>query len=64
MNGRSQTNRSTREACVGVMIRVQSKLLRFLHGNRGTKTSEEIDGQVKREGEEGTLLFMKCFGVF
>ena len=70
----SQTNRGVGGVCVGVVLRVQSKLLRALHAHRGKKLLQDLQTQerepmkramVRFRGarEEGDMAFVECLGV-
>ena len=70
----SQTNRGNGGVCVGVVPRVQSKLLRALHTHRGKKLLQNLQTQesapMKRAmarfrgaREKGAMAFVECLGV-
>ena len=70
----SQTNRGVGGVCVGVVPRVQSKLLRALHAHRGEKLLQDLQTQesavmkramVRFRGalEKGAMAFVECMGV-
>ena len=67
----SQTNRGVGGVCVGVVPRVQSKLSRALHANRGKKLLQDPQTQesavMKRAverfrgaREKGAMAFVEC----
>ena len=69
----SQTNRGVGGVCVGVVPRVQSKLSRALHANRGKKLLQDLQTQesaatkramVRFRGarEKGAMAFVGCLG--
>ena len=69
----SQTNRGVEGVCVGVVPRVQSKLSRALHANRGKKLLQDLQTQesattkramVRFRGarEKGARAFVECLG--
>ena len=69
----SQTNRGVGGVCVGVVPRVQSKLLRTLHAHRGKKLLQDLQTQesaatkramVRFRGarEKGAMAFVECLG--
>ena len=69
----SQTNREVEGVCVGVVLRVQSKLSRALHAHRGNKLLQDLQTQessstkrvmVRFRGarEKGDMAFVECLG--
>ena len=69
----SQTNRGVGGVCVGVAIRVQSKLSRALRAHRGKKLLQDLQTQesaatkramVRFRGarEKGAMAFVECLG--
>ena len=69
----SQTNRGVGGVCVGVVLRVQSKLSRALHAHRGKKLLQDLQTQesaatkramVRFTGarENGAMAFVECLG--
>ena len=70
----SQTNRRVGGVCVGVVPRVQSKLLRTLHAHRGKKLLQDLQNlentamkraivRFRGAREKGTMAFVECLGV-
>ena len=69
----SQTNRGVGGVCVGVVPRVQSKLLRAFHAHRGKKLLQDLQTQesaatkramvrVRGAREKGAMAFVECLG--
>ena len=69
----SQTNQGVRGVCMGVVPRVQSKLSRALHADRGKKLLQDLQTQesaatkraiVRFRGarEKGAMAFVECLG--
>ena len=69
----SQTNRGVGGVCVGVVPRVQSKISRALHAQRGKKLLQDLQTQesaamktfmVRFRGarEKGAMAFVECLG--
>ena len=70
----SQTNREAGGVCVGVVLRVQSKLSRALHAHRGEKLLQDLQTlesaamkrtMVRFRGArvKGTMAFVECLGL-
>ena len=68
----SQSNRSVRGVCVGVVPRVQSKLSRALHAHLGKEILQDLQnldntsyGKVRFMGarEKGAMAFVECLGI-
>ena len=70
----SQTNRGVGGVCVGVVLRIQSKLSRALHAHRGKKLLQDLQTEesaamkrvmVRLRGarEKGAVVFVECPGV-
>ena len=69
----SQTNRGVGEVCMGVVPRVQSKLLRALHAHRGKKLLQDLQTQesatekrlmvrFRVAREKGAMALVECLG--
>ena len=70
----SQTNRGNGGVCVGVVPRVQSKLLRAIHAHRGKKLLQDLQthesvpmkramARFRGAREKGAMAFVECLGV-